>query len=65
MLGWLRTLPNCSYCTLHTFTIVVVVGAINERSTAIHGEVSYSNRFDTTTVTLRRIESRDVLVIIK
>jgi len=20
MLGWLRTLPNCSYCQLHTYT---------------------------------------------
>ena len=31
--------------------IVVPVGAINMQSTAIHYEVHYSNKFDTTTAT--------------
>jgi len=51
MLGWLKTLqPQPIF--------VVVIGAINMWSTAIHCEVLYSNRFDTTTATyLRRIEA--------
>jgi len=40
--------------------VVVVAGAINMRSTAIHCEVQYSNRFDITTATIET--HRGVLV---
>ena len=39
--------------------VAVLVGEINMRSTTVHCLVQYSNRFDTTTATLRRIEACD------
>ena len=37
--------------------IVVALGIINMRSTTVHCQVRYSNRFDTTTATLRHVEA--------
>ena len=73
MLVRLTTWPKCRYCMLLTYIsrhissrqlepiVVVAVGVINMRSTAVHCQAQSINRFDTTTATLGH---RDVLVII-